>query len=284
MLVVGYTKFMKNIPRIIWIMWYQGREEMPALVEACYQSWLVHHPNWEVRLITWENVDSWVDIPSSLGPERVSMQSYSDLVRLRLLHQYGGVWVDASLWCQQPLDQWLGSYTREGFFMFQARPFVWSTIWFLASAPNHFIIRTWTEAVGSYWHQHWVQLVFFQKVFQKIELRCFDLTGVWLYRHLYRFTLRYLGLYPYFLTHYLLLDLLEDHQEFKGHWEAMPLYDSNIPHTVIFHGMHRPLSPEIKQHIDQKVSPVYKLSWKGRQKLVPGSILAYLLDSGSNRA
>jgi len=43
-------------------------------------------------------------------------------VRILLLHEFGGIWVDATLLCNRPLDEWLPSTMTEGFFAFAARP------------------------------------------------------------------------------------------------------------------------------------------------------------------
>jgi mannosyltransferase OCH1-like enzyme len=45
------------------------------------------------------------------------------LARLCLLRTHGGVWVDATVFCRRPLDEWLPEHAASGFFAF-ANP-VW---------------------------------------------------------------------------------------------------------------------------------------------------------------
>jgi hypothetical protein len=45
------------------------------------------------------------------------------------------------------------------------------------------------------------------------------------------------------------------------------------------YGLLRPLTPEIKEQIDRRIEPIYKLSWKyDSNKYSNNSILHYLLE------
>jgi mannosyltransferase OCH1-like enzyme len=37
---------MKDLPRVVWMLWWQGWEVAPPLVRACRDSWQRHHPEW----------------------------------------------------------------------------------------------------------------------------------------------------------------------------------------------------------------------------------------------
>jgi hypothetical protein len=68
----------------------------------------------------------------------VTAASLSDVIRLLLLHEYGGVWADATLYCNSPLDHWLNPFLGSGFFAFaNPGPDRRLAAWFIASAENN---------------------------------------------------------------------------------------------------------------------------------------------------
>jgi hypothetical protein len=95
-----------RIPRTIHRVWVGG-EPMPAEHERSGETFARHHPDWEMRLWT-EN-----DLPElGIGArerERVRPRSeLSNLMRYEVLHRYGGVYVDTDVDCLRPLTPLLG--------------------------------------------------------------------------------------------------------------------------------------------------------------------------------
>ena len=89
-----------NVENHIWIFWGQGKENMPPLVKACYHQ-LIHY-NKNVTLVTNENLSHYIDLPSIIWSKvltgHISWANYSDIIRNNLLAQYGGLWIDATVW------------------------------------------------------------------------------------------------------------------------------------------------------------------------------------------
>ena len=110
--------------------WHQGWEEAPYLVKECAESWKFHHQanTWEVHLLDHHNVQPWLkdcdqeDVTGltrfltrqDKGEKVGGLALYADLLRLALLNTYGGIWVDATALCFQPLDTWLPTPTNLG--------------------------------------------------------------------------------------------------------------------------------------------------------------------------
>ena len=42
-----------------------------------------------------------------LNSRTLTAASLSDILRISLLHEFGGVWVDATVYCNRPIDEWL---------------------------------------------------------------------------------------------------------------------------------------------------------------------------------
>lgn len=149
----------RTVPRIVWIYWDKGEAEAPPLVRACIDSWRRQNPGWEVRVLDADTAPQAIDLP--FAPAEVPVQSYADLLRLRLLAAHGGVWADATLWCVTPLDRWLPAVAQRGFFAFlwtEADAWmIWPnmrrevTNWFLAAEPGGAVISGWEAKALAYW-------------------------------------------------------------------------------------------------------------------------------------
>lgn len=89
-----------TIPRIIWMFW-EG--EKPKLVEDCIQKVIDLHPEYEVNILDNSNIKKYCDIDFTKFTNLTSQQK-SDLLRLDLLYNYGGYWLDASIILYESLD------------------------------------------------------------------------------------------------------------------------------------------------------------------------------------
>jgi mannosyltransferase OCH1-like enzyme len=99
----------KAIPQIIHQTWIGGPP--PERLLAYSESWRAHHPHWEYRLWTDEEVGKLLD---QHYPEyRPYYHQYPyivqqvDLVRFLQLHRYGGLCVDMDMECLRPIDELL---------------------------------------------------------------------------------------------------------------------------------------------------------------------------------
>ena len=92
----------KNSNRI-WICWFQGLENAPELVKKCYQSVLENNKEKEIILITNDNIHRYVQFPKYILEKwkkgQITNTHMTDLLRLELLTRYGGMWLDATVFC-----------------------------------------------------------------------------------------------------------------------------------------------------------------------------------------
>jgi len=149
----------RAIPRRIWAYWDGGEDAAPPVVRACLASWRRHNPDWDLTVLDRDSAPARAGLP--MGPDDIPVQSYADLLRLRLLAREGGVWVDATTFCLRPLDHWLPMLAQGGFFAFTWTPadrwFIWPNVprritnWFLASEPGGAVITAWEARALAYW-------------------------------------------------------------------------------------------------------------------------------------
>lgn len=140
--------------KTIWTCWFQGREAAPPLVRMCLDSWERNNPGWEFRCLDSTCVERYVPLRQyvDLMTQSVTAASLSDIVRILLLREFGGVWVDATLFCNRALDEWLPGVMDEGFFAFAApasdRPL---SSWFLSAESDNYLIASWRRQTVAYW-------------------------------------------------------------------------------------------------------------------------------------
>ena len=143
-----------GMKKIIWTGWFQGREAAPPLIKKCLRSWERNNPAWQFRFLDATSVERYVPVRQFIDLRRQSLTaaSLSDIVRILLLREFGGVWVDATLFCNRPLDEWLPGVMDEGFFAFAApapdRPL---SSWFSSGRPNNYLVSTWCRRTTEYW-------------------------------------------------------------------------------------------------------------------------------------
>lgn len=89
--------------KVIWILWESA--STPFLVDAVQKSWQYHNPTWEVTVLTHNDLPRLMDT-TKLKP-KMTIQAQSDVIRLNLLNNHGGVWADATMLCMKPLDDWV---------------------------------------------------------------------------------------------------------------------------------------------------------------------------------
>ena len=140
------------IPRIIHRVWV-GPNPMPEEFQRYGETWRQHHPDWEIRLWTDDNLPEFQD-PGSPGRAR-SLTERSDVVRYEVLRQFGGVYVDADFECVRPLDPLLAGV--EGFAAATGKGVVKSGI--VGGPPHHplfeLAVREVSRLVGTHegaWH------------------------------------------------------------------------------------------------------------------------------------
>lgn len=110
---------------------------------------------WAIRPLDRLNATDFLDnqeVRAALNDIDQPPEACSDRLRIALLAQHGGVWVDATTYCLRPLDDWLFDVLGPGFFAFdRPGPDRLISSWFLAAEPNNYIIRRWAELTLQYW-------------------------------------------------------------------------------------------------------------------------------------
>lgn len=119
---IAQNKFEKPI---IWQYWNEDllHEDLPEVVQRCFDSVDKYKGTYEVIRLHNGNVANYISFPDFVWKNNLeskfSVVFFSDLLRLALLHSYGGVWIDATVLLTKPL---IHEYSNLDHFVFQRDP------------------------------------------------------------------------------------------------------------------------------------------------------------------
>ena len=104
----------------IWQLWWQGEEQMPDIVRFCTDSVRKCNPDRRVILLTQANLSDYIDLPEHILKKHsegtISTTLLSDIIRLYLLAEYGGTWIDATVYMSGPMPH---EIEQAPFFLFK---------------------------------------------------------------------------------------------------------------------------------------------------------------------
>ena len=90
------------IPRIFHQIWV-GPNPFPDEFRVYQESWLTHHPEWQLRFWTEESLPADLRRPEVLDRLRVPAER-SDILRLETLWREGGVYLDTDFECRRSIE------------------------------------------------------------------------------------------------------------------------------------------------------------------------------------
>lgn len=153
----------------VWIMWLQGMEQAPLLVQKCYYSLQENLKDKEIILLTDDNYRDYVQFPDFIQKKIdtgvISRTHMSDLIRLELLIIYGGTWIDATVFCSN--DSYPNYIFDSDLFVYQClkpgRDGQCKTIssWFMTACTNNPIILLTRALLYKYWSSHNMMIDYF---------------------------------------------------------------------------------------------------------------------------
>jgi mannosyltransferase OCH1-like enzyme len=74
-------------------------------VQQVRKSWELHNPTWNIILLDQSNLSQYID--HAIIKINARLPAKTDLIRLNLLAEYGGVWADATMLCMVSLNRWI---------------------------------------------------------------------------------------------------------------------------------------------------------------------------------
>ncbi len=229
------TKF----PKIIYILWLQGRENAPELVRINFERWARLNPDYELVVLDKTTAQPYL-ADFSIDVNKLTPQAFSDILRVRLLAETGGVWTDASVYPMTPLSKWLEPrMAKDTFFAYERLNRYHQPVdsWFLAAHKGCPFVKKWDDMIARYWFMEREAMVeypdtetppaFYYPTDVNKEMGLTDMTPT--------------PRYPYFWLHHLFAYLLREDADFAAQWDAIE--DNSFFNSFLIDRLHSNVCP-----------------------------------------
>lgn len=235
--------------KTIWVMWTQGLDAAPDLVQKCCQTIAPYQDDYDVVVLTGENLSQYVRLPEHVEQlyrqKKMGEAQHSNIVRAYLLIQYGGIWRDATCYQSAAYPDYV---LKSPFFMFSRNllgghlsPIIGSNWFIKAEAGN----------------------VLLQKTFN----------------YLCEYYKRNTKPHNYYIFHLVMTMLVQNDEACRQLWQNMPYVCNMNPHVFYFQ-WHKPYTAQGYAHL-LNACFIHKLSYKFEPSLLqqPENMLKHLLAS-----
>lgn len=102
-----------NVPKTIWTYWEEPDHVSPTKrlsepAQRAIRSWIKHNPNYTVIILTKKTYQGYVTIPNEIRTHPdLNPDHLTDLIKLWILVERGGIWIDPEIEIDRPFDPWL---------------------------------------------------------------------------------------------------------------------------------------------------------------------------------
>lgn len=236
----------------IWIFWAQGFENAPELVQGCLKQLQLIAKNHEIIILKESNYRNYVTIPETIINKFekgiISLVNFTDILRVSLLAEHGGIWMDATIFLADSIDDYL---EKKSFFTINnhlndSYRYVSNYRWtgfFMACGKNNYFLRYLREIFYEYW---------------KEQNKLID----------------------YFLIDYLMIIGYNNLTSVKNVLDEVPYSNPDI------YWLNRNLSEEFDENVFDKIiksTKVFKLNWRYKIENNSGSYYSVLLQRGNRK-
>lgn len=210
-----------------WICWMQGEENAPDLVRACIKSVRTHLTNFDVVILSESNINEYIKLPEHIMKKyhegKISKTHFSDILRIAILCEYGGLWLDSTVLCTDA--EFANKIIELPLFVYKVMNLdqndeeaIMSSSWLISAKSNNPILMLTRDILYKYWEIHNYLSNFF------LLHLCFALAA----------------------------------RKNRKEWNNIPMYNNRSPHTLMFE-----LGNKFDQHRwneIKKISSFHKLT------------------------
>lgn len=101
--------------KYVWVCWLQGEENAPPLVKKCMESIRKNTKNYKMIVIDLNNYSEYVKLPDVVVQKfesgKMLPAHFSDVLRVYLIRDYGGLWLDATVFCSDEVPNEIFEYS-----------------------------------------------------------------------------------------------------------------------------------------------------------------------------
>lgn len=153
-------------PEHAFTIWYQGEDQAPELVKACFRS-MRKHLKQPLVVLDEKTLFDWITLPDYIIEKWkkgiIPHTQFSDICRVELLYQHGGLWFDATDYITSPVPQFI---MDEDVFLFGAGEKIRGAYAFIQSCfirgkKGNPLLGIWREANFIYWKEETSKIDYF---------------------------------------------------------------------------------------------------------------------------
>lgn len=159
-----------QVPKKIWT-YSDSADRLTKVEKLCIESWKRLQPEYEIIILTPKNIHGYTIIPNHIVSHpifRESSKRFSDLIRLFVLAEHGGIWMDLRCIINKPFETWLfpkyadySGFFMENFTLQPGHPHIVES--FIACNKNCDLIRKWRD--------EFISIIEFPNIAKYIESR-----------------------------------------------------------------------------------------------------------------
>lgn len=140
----------------IFSIWFQGEENAPDLVKACYRS-VRSQCKQELIVLDEKTIFDYITLPEVIVQKykegKIHKAHFADICRVELLYQYGGYWLDSTDFMMTPMPDWI---EKEDFFIFltgtkYGSPYSFAQNCFIRARKGAYLLAAWRAMILKYW-------------------------------------------------------------------------------------------------------------------------------------
>jgi len=139
----------------IFTMWQQGESKAPALVQACFRS-IRKHCKQELVVLDDDNFEQYVKLPREIIEKyragKIRRAHFADIVRVELLYEHGGIWLDSTAFVTAPIPDWIMDLD---FFVFMVgnvgQKYSYMQNCFIRARKGAYLLAAWRAMILDYW-------------------------------------------------------------------------------------------------------------------------------------
>ncbi len=186
----------------IWQLWLQGPEQAPHIVKKCFKSVEVYSSGRDIIILDEHTLLQHLDLPDFILEKKkagiISNTHFSDIVRICLLEQYGGTWIDATVLLTDEIPEKILNADFFAFYVPEDHPnydFHSFSSWFIHVQPHHPLIRDIKQTLFNYW---------------KNEDKLID----------------------YFCFHFMAYNIIHSSDNYLKKWQSQEFFSNKEPHLL----------------------------------------------------
>lgn len=145
----------------IWVLWWQGLESAPLIVQRCVESIKRDGGGHSLHLLSKDNLEEYIQLPDFIKQKvdngAITLTHLSDIIRMALLAKYGGFWIDSTVFVTKPIKGYdlpfysIRQHCSNPRYVDNGNGW---TAYFIATCPNSIVAETIYKFFLAYWRIH----------------------------------------------------------------------------------------------------------------------------------